>query len=97
MEKIINDLKEICSDVRTNELMKNHTTFKIGGPVDIFLAPKNEEEVVDIVKYLKEKDIEFFVLGNGSNLLVRDKGIRGVVIYIGENLSNIEGEALFWA
>lgn len=94
MDNIIRDLKEICEDVRENELMKNHTTFKIGGPADIFLVPKNEGELVNIVKYLYGKDLEYFILGNGSNLLIRDKGIRGIVIYIGENLADIsiEGE-----
>lgn len=96
-KEIIEGLKNICEDVSENVLMKEYTNFKIGGPRDVMIIPKSEEEVVDVVKYLKTNKVEFFILGNGSNLLVRDKGIRGAVIYIGENLSKVEvnGEKVY--
>ncbi|MDO5718712.1 MAG: UDP-N-acetylmuramate dehydrogenase [Tissierellia bacterium] len=76
-------------DVLKDEDLKNHTTFKIGGPCDLMLLPKSYENVRDIVKYLRDEDIPFMVLGNGSNLLVKDSGLRKVVIKIADNLSNI--------
>lgn len=72
-----------------NEPMKNHTTFKVGGPADIFIEPKNEEMLVKLMKFLKEKDIKPLVIGQGSNLLVSDKGIRGVVISLLDNLNEL--------
>ncbi len=73
-----------------NEDMKNHTTFKIGGPVDVMIIPTKEEEIIDCIKFLREKDIEFLIMGNGSNLLVKDGGIRGVVVKLGKEFSAVE-------
>lgn len=72
-----------------NEDMKNHTTFKIGGPVDVMIIP-TKEEIIDCIKFLREKDIEFLIMGNGSNLLVKDGGIRGVVVKLGKEFSAVE-------
>lgn len=71
-----------------NELMSKHTTFKIGGPADIYINVINEKNLKLIVKYAANNNIPLFVLGNGSNLLVSDKGIEGVVIslYSNENI-----------
>lgn len=63
-----------------NELLKKHTTFKIGGPAEILSIPNNEKELLDEVKFCIDKNIPFKILGNGSNVLVRDKGISGRVI-----------------
>lgn len=73
-----------------NEPMKNHTTFKIGGPADIMVIPQNEDELVEAVKICRENDINYLIMGNGSNLLIKDGGIRGVVIKINEGFNNIE-------
>ncbi|WP_353095391.1 UDP-N-acetylmuramate dehydrogenase [Tissierella praeacuta] len=73
-----------------DELMKNHTTFKIGGPVDIMIIPSNEEELIGAIKFSRENNIDFLIMGNGSNLLVRDGGIRDAVIKINEGFNNIE-------
>lgn len=73
-----------------NEDMKNHTTFKIGGPVDAMIIPTKEEEIIDCIKFLREKDIDFLIMGNGSNLLVKDGGIRGVVVKLGKEFSAVE-------
>lgn len=72
-----------------NEPMKNHTTFKVGGPADLLMRPTTEEQIVNIVRYCNRNEIPFMVLGNGSNLLVTDKGIRGVVIKLDKNYANI--------
>jgi UDP-N-acetylmuramate dehydrogenase len=73
-----------------NEPMKKHTTFKIGGPSDVMIIIKSEEELIDAVKVCRENEIEFLIMGNGSNLLIRDGGIRGVVIKINEGFNKIE-------
>ncbi len=67
---------------KENEPMSAHTTFKIGGPADIFVIPSSEEAVLKVVTFCNEKEYPVYVLGNGSNLLVSDLGIEGVVIHI---------------
>ncbi|MCK9478394.1 MAG: UDP-N-acetylmuramate dehydrogenase [Firmicutes bacterium] len=83
-------LKEILpiSNILVNEPMKNHTSFKIGGPADFIVMPQNEEQISKVVKELS--DIPIFVVGNGSNLLVSDNGIRGIVIKTNPNMSKIK-------
>ena len=73
-----------------NEEMKNHTTFKIGGPVDIMVLPQDEEDVATVVSFCRQRDIPLFIFGVGSNILVRDGGIRGVAMKLGENLDEVE-------
>ena len=90
MENIINLFKEKnIEKVYINEPMKNHTTFKVGGPADILVVVSNEEEILDSIRICREHDIDYLIVGNGSNLLVRDEGIRGIVIKINEDYSNI--------
>ncbi|MFL0269002.1 UDP-N-acetylmuramate dehydrogenase [Candidatus Clostridium radicumherbarum] len=67
-------------DIAINEPMKNHTSFKVGGPADILVYPKTFEEVVNIIKLCNEDRIPFYIIGRGSNLVVRDGGYRGVII-----------------
>lgn len=69
-----------------DEPMKNHTSFKIGGPVDVMVIPRCIEELVETINICKKNDIDYYIMGNGTNLLVSDKGIRGVVIKISEGL-----------
>ncbi len=90
------NLKNICQCVRFDEPMKKHTTFKIGGNADIFCEPENVDELCGLIDFFKTKGIEYTVMGNGSNMLVSDKGIRGAVIKIGERMSDIavEGECI---
>lgn len=64
----------------TNEPMSRHTTFKIGGGADRFVTVKNERELAQVLSVIKTENLPYFVLGNGSNLLVSDEGIDGVVI-----------------
>lgn len=67
-------------NIEIDALMKNHTSFRVGGPVDILVTPESFEQVVDVVKLCKEDNVPYFIIGNGTNLLVKDGGIRGVVI-----------------
>ncbi len=76
-------------NVFRNEPMSNHTTFKIGGSADLFLMPQNEEQLIETIKAVKENNLPCFVLGNGSNLLVGDKGIRGVVVCLCKKMDRI--------
>ena len=98
-EQVYRDLSGLVRDencIVKDALMKNYTTFRIGGPADLLIQPSSEEELIRIAAYLRQKDISAVVLGNGSNVLVKDGGIRGVVIKIGKNMGNIrtEGEEL---
>ncbi|MCG4586769.1 FAD-binding protein, partial [Anaerosalibacter bizertensis] len=75
--------------VLLDEPMKNHTSFKIGGPADIMIIPGNEKELIEGIKICKDNNINYYIMGNGSNLLVSDKGIEGVVIKISEEFGDI--------
>ena len=78
--------------VQTAEPMKNHTTFRVGGPADYFVAPHTEEEIRKIVALCEEKEIPWFVTGNGSNLVVSDEGYHGVILSVYKNFQGIEVE-----
>lgn len=82
--------------VLVNEPMNRHTTFRIGGPADYFLLPSTAEEVGEILRICKEENLEYFILGNGSNLLVSDEGYRGVIIQLYRNFNTItvEGDCI---
>ena len=72
------------------EPMSRHTTFRIGGPAELFLVPKSTEEIAGIFKICREEGIPWFVLGNGSNLLVSDKGYQGVVIQLYKGFGEVK-------
>lgn len=78
------------------EPMSRHTTFRIGGPADLFLIPKSIEEIRRTVAVCREENVPCFILGNGSNLLVSDKGYRGVVIqlYRGFGQITVQGDEI---
>lgn len=78
--------------VLINEPMSAHTTFRIGGPADYFVMPQTTEELAKVLELCKEKNVPYFVLGNGSNLLVGDKGFRGVVIQLYKNFDGLQIE-----
>lgn len=69
--------------------LSGYTSFKIGGPADVLVEPKSIKELVELIKYLRASGIVFYILGNGTNVLVSDKGIRGCVVHLGKNLSKI--------
>lgn len=75
--------------VLLDEPMKQHTTFRVGGNADYFVIPQSAEEVKNIVALCKEADMPYYILGNGSNLLVGDKGYRGVIIQIYKEMNHI--------
>lgn len=85
LEKIISKER-----IKQNEPMKNHTSFKIGGPAEFYIKIKSIEELQKILKFAKKENIKITIIGNGSNVLVSDKGIKGIVIRT--NLKEIEIE-----
>ncbi len=87
-------LKLVMDEARVyqDEPMSKHTTFRVGGNADYFVVPKTIEEVRDIVALCKEHKMPFYILGNGSNLLVSDNGYRGVIIQIFKEMSHIQVE-----
>ena len=90
--KFLEEIKEIVPsrNLLFDEPMSKHTTFKIGGPADIFIEVSSIVEVAKIIKLCRENQVQVNILGNGSNILVLDKGIRGVLLKFGKNLAGIE-------
>lgn len=90
-QDLYNQLCEIVGsdNVHVDEEMKKHTTFRIGGPADFYVLPHSKDEIGRVVQVCKNAGEPFYVLGNGSNLLVGDKGYRGVIIQIFKNYSDI--------
>lgn len=90
-QKLLNRFYQISGNenVKENEPMKLHTTFRIGGRADYFICPRNANEVAELIKACKEENMPYYIIGNGSNLLVGDKGYRGVIIQIYKNLGKI--------
>lgn len=78
------------SKIKYNEPMNKYTTLKVGGIADVMVIPENIEDVLQTLEYAKENDIPLTVIGNGSKLLVKDGGIRGIVIKFGSKFSDIE-------
>lgn len=91
MKELVKDIVQILGkeNVLVDEPMKNHTTFKIGGLCDVFVKPTTIEQLREVIKLLKENDINYYIVGNGSNLLVSDDGYRGVIINLFNNFSEI--------
>lgn len=86
--------------IKYNELMKNHTTFRIGGPADLLVLPESIDDLQKIIKICKKDNIDYIIIGMGSNILVSDSGYRGVVIKLASqfkkcqiNFEMIESEA----
>lgn len=77
-------------NVRINEPMKNHTTFKIGGPAQYYVTPESVTQIQEIVSLCKDKNIPLHVIGNGSNILVGDDGVDGVVLALFNTFSDYE-------
>lgn len=78
--------------IKYEEPLKNHTTFKVGGPADCMLFIENKEQLQKVLHYLNLVELPYFVLGNGSNLLVGDKGYRGIVLKIAEFMNQVYAE-----
>ena len=89
--------QKFCREFGTEQVlfeepMKKHTTFRIGGPAEIFVMPKTTEEVAKALEICRQEEIPYFVLGNGSNLLVSDQGYRGVIIQMDRNMEEVTVE-----
>ncbi len=82
-------LREVVGDVRRDEPMSRHVLFRIGGPADLLVIPKSPEELHSGIGALFEEGCRPVILGNGSNVLIGDRGIRGVVVKIGKGLSRV--------
>lgn len=82
--------------VKCDEPLKNHTTFRVGGPADFYVEVACTDELKEIITFLKGINVPFFILGKGSNLLVGDGGYEGVILYPGEGMSQVscEGECI---
>lgn len=75
-----------------DEPMSRHTTFRVGGPADFFVTPKAKEEVRDVIRICKEAGMPYYIIGNGSNLLVSDAGYRGVIVQLYKEMNEVKVE-----
>ena len=82
------------NEMMIDENMSNHIYFKVGGPADILVSPSSIDQLLETLKICKENNIPYYIIGNGSNLLVKDGGIRGVVIKL-VNLNKIQSRGNF--
>jgi UDP-N-acetylmuramate dehydrogenase len=90
-ETIFNDLEQVLSgQLKYNEPMSRHTSWRVGGPAEVLVEPSGVVDIKTACEYARDKKIPLTVIGNGSNLLVSDYGIRGMVLKIGKGLSDIE-------
>lgn len=88
MSRSLDWLKQIQGEIHYNELLENHTSIRVGGPADVFILPQGIEDLKTIFK--NKGDSSLFFLGEGTNLLVRDKGIRGIVVCLKEAFKSID-------
>lgn len=94
LKECIDELKQVLPQeaILLDEPMSKHTTFKIGGPADCFVMPATEKEAMAVIKTIHKYNVPFTMIGNGSNLLVMDKGIRGIVVNLNERFAKIRQE-----
>ena len=91
MEELLQELMDNeVGKVKEKEPLANHTTIKIGGPADIFIEPASLDKLIETMKIIKKYDMQWRVIGRGSNLLVDDEGIEGIVIKLGKGLDQLE-------
>ena len=91
MEAIVQQLRDLqVGKVLMNEPLANHTTMKIGGPADLFIEPTSIENLEKVMNIILKQHLPWRVIGRGSNLLVSDQGIEGVVIKLGKGLDDVE-------
>lgn len=90
-QKFYDELRKILPEegIRLNEPMEAHTTFRVGGPADYFVTPGTKDELADIIACCRAEQIPYYIIGNGSNLLVSDDGYRGAVIQIYKSMNQI--------
>ncbi|MDY4812295.1 MAG: FAD-binding protein, partial [Ruminococcus sp.] len=90
MEKFFGFLNDNHIEYICDEPMKNHTTFKVGGNAQVFVTVNSKVELSALMKYISTENISYFILGKGSNLLVSDSGIKGVVITLSGEFTDIK-------
>ena len=88
----IKEFEKISGNIKYNEPMSAHTTFRIGGCADVFAEASSSDEIKTLIAICRENNYPYMIVGNGSNLLVGDSGIRGLVIHIGRNMSQIRAD-----
>ncbi|MCR5507868.1 MAG: UDP-N-acetylmuramate dehydrogenase [Lachnospiraceae bacterium] len=90
-QSTIQALKDILyqGDLKTDEPMRLHTSFKTGGPADAFIMPRTDEQIIECIKVLRAEKEKYFIMGNGTNLLVSDAGYRGCVIQLFKNYGQV--------
>ena len=91
-KKLLSILKE--EQVKKDEPMKSHTTFRVGGPAAYFVTPQTAEEVAKVIEACTQENVPYYIVGNGSNLLVSDKGYEGVIIQIYKQMNQVEVEGM---
>lgn len=92
MEQLLRELAENGIAVQPDEPMRRHTTFLVGGPADLFITPAGPAELAKALSLCRKAEVPYIVIGNGSNLLVSDSGVRGAVIRTGHAMSIVETE-----
>ncbi len=86
IDECVNELRQAAyrTEIKRDEPMRYHTTFAIGGPAELFLLPKTAEDLAAAISVLKKREVPFLLLGNGSNMLVSDNGVKGAVVCTSE-------------
>ena len=89
---MIEALKQIVGEnsIFENENMANHTTFKCGGNASLYIAPNSTDELVKVLEVLRNEDYPYMVIGNGSNLLVKDTGYDGAIVEVDKKIGEID-------
>ncbi len=99
IELVYQQLKERITPeyIKLKEPMREHTSFRIGGPADIMVLPDSARQIIDTVEICRKNSYPYYIMGNGTNLLVRDRGYRGVIIKIAANMKGfkVEGERVY--
>lgn len=94
-ERVLSDLKKVIPEenIKINEPMSKHTSFKTGGPAEIYITGKTIKQIQDVLKFSKQNNIKLYIIGNGSNLLISDEGIKGIVLKIAvDNIETLESD-----
>ena len=94
-ERVLSDLKKVIPEenIKINEPMSKHKSFKTGGPAEIYIIGKTLEQIQEVLKYSNQNNIQLYIIGNGSNLLISDEGIKGIVLKIAvDNIETLESD-----
>lgn len=94
MSDFLQRLGQVLRDeqIRVQEPMSRHTTFRAGGPADYYVEPETRKELAFVLDLCRQGGVPYYILGNGSNLLVGDKGYRGVMVAMGKSWAGVEAE-----